>query len=269
MAAKKKKESQSEIQAEPVEQSGPGVLSQKVKAMTELPLEETERKMIAGALKLGRTTVKEIMVPRPEIACAEENSTVEQIRQLVLEKGHSRIPLFQGEIDKITGILHLRDLFVAMGKSEPVDLKKIARKPYFVPDGKRVADLLAEMRREKTHIAIVVDEYGGIAGLVTIEDILEEVVGEIEDEYVKEEQEIQKVDEHTLLVKGKVGLKEINEALGTKLPEKEFESVGGFIYDLVGGVPEQGKIVKHKNLKFTVEKVSGQRIKWVRVSKKG
>ncbi len=264
---KESKESQSEIQAEPVQQSGPGVLSQKVKAMTELPLEETERKMIAGALELGRTTVKEIMVPRPEIASAEENSTVEQIRQLIFEKGHSRIPLYQGEIDKITGILHLRDLFVAMGKSEPVNLKKIARKPYFVPDGKRVADLLAEMRKEKTHIAIVVDEYGGIAGLVTIEDILEEVVGEIEDEYVKEEQEIQKVDEHTLLVKGKVGLKEINEALGTKLPEKEFESVGGFIYDLVGGVPEQGKTVKHKNLKFTVEKVSGQRIKWVRVSR--
>src|SRR4030067_1785997 len=168
MPGKKKKESkehQTESQAEQVQQSGPGVLSQKVKAMTELPLEETERKMIAGALELGQKTVKEIMVPRPEMVCAEENSTVEQIRQLVLEKGHSRIPLFQGEIDTITGILLLRDLFVAMGKSEPVDLKKIARKAYFVPDGKRVDDLLTEMRKEKTHIAIVAEEYGGIAGL--------------------------------------------------------------------------------------------------------
>src|SRR5574341_456160 len=243
-------------------------VSEKVAAVSGLPLPETEKKMISGALKLGEKTAKEIMVPRTEMVRAEENSSVEQIRQLVAEKGHSRIPLYQGEIDKITGILHLRDLFVAMGKSEPVDLKKLARKPYFVPDGKRVDDLLAEMRKEKTQMALVVDEYGGIAGLVTIEDILEEVVGEIEDEYVKEEQEIQKVDEHTLLVKGKVGLKEINEALGTKLPEKEFESVGGFIYDLVGGVPEQGKTVKHKNVKFTVEKISGQRIKWVRVSKK-
>ncbi len=236
-------------------------------AVSGLDLEEAEKKSIAWALELGQKTVKEIMVPRPEMVCAEENSSVEQIRQLVLEKGHSRFPLYQREIDKITGILHLRDLFVALGKSEQIDLKKLARKAYFVPDGKRVDDLLTEMRKEKTQMALVADEYGGIAGLVTIEDILEEIVGEIEAEYVKEEPEIQKVDEHTLLVKGKVGLKEINEALGTKLPEKEFESVGGFIYDLVGGVPEQGKMVKHKNLKFTVEKISGQRIKWVRVSR--
>lgn len=257
MPTKKKKE---------IKESPENILKSR-EAFSGLHLEEAEKKSIAWALELGQKTVKEIMVPRPEMVCAEENSTVEQIRQLVLEKGHSRIPLYAGDIDRITGILHLRDLFVALGKSEPVDLKNIARKPYFVPDGKRVDDLLTEMRKEKTHIAIVADEYGGIAGLVTMEDILEEVVGEIEDEYVKEEPEIQKVDEHTLLVKGKVGLKEINEALGTKLPEKEFESVGGFIYDLVGGVPEQGKTVKHKNLKFTVEKVSGQRIKWVRVSR--
>jgi CBS domain containing-hemolysin-like protein len=232
-----------------------------------LNLEEAQRKMMAGVLELSRTTVKEIMTPRPEIVCADERSQPDQIRQLVLQKGHSRIPLYHQEIDQVTGILHLRDLFVAEAKGGKIDLRQIARKPFFVPDGKKVDDLLAEMRKEKTHIALVVDEYGGIAGLVTIEDILEEVVGEIEDEYVKEEPEIQKLGESTILVKGKVGLKEINEALGSKLPEREFESVGGFIYDLVGGVPEEGKSVKHKSLKFQVVKVTGQRIKWVRVSR--
>jgi len=242
-------------------------LSEVEELISKLGLEEGQKKMIAGALELGRTTVKAIMVPRTEIVCAEENSTVEQIRKLVQERGHSRIPLYRGEIDRVTGILHLRDLFVAMDSGQLVDLKKIARKPYFVPDGKKVDDLLTEMKREKTHIAMVADEYGGIAGLVTIEDILEEVVGEIEDEHVKEEPEIQKVDENTILVKAKVGLKEINEALGTKLPEEKFESVGGLIYGIVGGVPEQGKVVKHKNVKFQVEKVIGQRIRWVRVSR--
>jgi len=234
-----------------------------------LNLEASQKQMISGILELSQSTVKEIMTPRTEMACVEENSTLAEIRKLVMEKGHSRVPVYHQQIDNITGILHLRDLFVAEESGQPVDLKKIARKAHFVPDGKKVDDLLTELIREKTQIALVVDEYGGIAGLVTMEDILEEIVGDIEGEYVKEEPDIQKIDEHTLLVKGKVGLKEINQALGTKLPEEKFESVSGFIYDLVGGVPEQGKTVKHKNLKFTVEKVSGQRIKWVRVSKKG
>ena len=242
-------------------------LSEAEELISKLGLEEGQKNMIKGAVELGRTTVKEIMVPRTEIVCAEENSSMELIRKLVQERGHSRIPLYQGEIDRVTGILHLRDLFVALDSGQQVDLKKIARKPYFVPDGKKLDDLLTDMRKEKTHMALVVDEYGGIAGLVTIEDILEEVVGEIEDEYVKEEPNIQKLDENTVLVKAKVALREINEVLGTKLPEEKFESVGGLIYDIVGGVPEQGKVVKHKNVKFQVEKVIGQRIKWVRVSR--
>ncbi|MCI0531837.1 MAG: hemolysin family protein, partial [candidate division Zixibacteria bacterium] len=208
-----------------------------------------------------------IMVPRNEMVCADQKSTVEEIRKLELEKGHSRLPLYDGEIDKITGILHLRDLFVALKSDQPVDLKKIARKPFFVPDGKKLDDLLAEMRKQKTQVAMVVDEYGGIAGLVTIEDIIEEVVGEIQDEYLPEVPDIQKIDEHSIIVKARVGLKEINEVLGTNLPEEKFESVGGLIYDLVGGVPEVGKVVKHKGLQFKVEKVRGQQIKAVRVTK--
>lgn len=273
MPVRKKKENQPEAQVEqsvqPPEKPAEVPFSQVMESVSLAGLEEGQKKMIAGVLGLGRTTVKEIMVPRPEIVCAEENSLPQQIRQLVLEKGHSRIPLYQGDIDRVSGILHFRDLLVAEAHNPQVAIKQIARKPYFVPDGKKVDDLLVEMRKEKTQIALVVDEYGGIAGLVTMEDIIEEIVGEIEGEYVKEEPDIQKVDENTILVKAKIGLKDINEALGTKLPEEKFESVGGFIYDIVGGVPEQGKVIKHKNLKFQVEKVIGQRIKWVRVSKKG
>src|SRR3990172_191187 len=165
-------------------------------------LEESQKRMISGILELSQSTVKEIMTPRTEMACVEENSSLAEIRKLVMEKGHSRVPVYHQQIDSMTGILHLRDLFVAEQSGQPVDLKKIARKPYFVPDGKKVDDLLTEMRKEKVQVALVVDEYGGIAGLVTVEDIIEEIIGDIEGEYVKEEPDITRVDEHTLLVQG-------------------------------------------------------------------
>ncbi len=236
---------------------------------TEADLEETEKKMIHSIIEFGEKTVKEIMVPRIDMVCCQTDYSLEKIRQLVKNEGHSRFPLYQGNIDNIVGILNVKDLFLdKIKKKQKLDLKRIARKAYFIPESKKIDELLAEMKKEKTHIAIVVDEYGGTAGLVTMEDILEEIVGEIQDEYdLGEEEMVRKIDNENFRVSAKLSIEDLNEALGTSLPEKEFETVGGFIYDLVGSVPEEGKVLISGDLKFTVEKVVGQRITTVKVTK--
>jgi len=234
---------------------------------SESELKDEEKKMIFSILEFGETLVKEIMVPRIDMVCVEANTPLEKIKELVKRVGYSRIPLYKDNIDNIIGVLHMKDLFLEENK-EGLDLSSIARKPYFIPETKKIAELLREMKKEKTHIAIVMDEYGGTAGLITMEDILEEIVGEIRDEYdVGEEDLIKKLDEENYRVSAKLSIADLNETLGTDLPEKEFETVGGYIYDLVGSVPEEGKILESSNLKFTVEKVVGQRIKTVKITK--
>jgi putative hemolysin len=231
-------------------------------------LEEDEKKMIHSIFELGKTVAKEIMIPRIDMICVEEGESLDTVKELVKKYGHSRIPLFRESIDQIVGILHVKDIFVEKRKdSEKIDLTKIAHKPFFIPEDKKIDELLQEMRKEKQHVAIVVDEYGGTAGLVTLEDILEEIVGEIEDEHDRAEPTIQKISEKEYRVAAKVTIPDLNEALGSDLPEKEFETLGGLIYDLVGGVPEEGKIIEYKGLGFRVEKVKGQRIVKVRVKK--
>lgn len=232
-------------------------------------LEETEKRMIHSIIEFGETTVKEIMVPRIDMVCCRADFTLRQIKDLVKKEGHSRFPLYKDSIDSIVGILNVKDLFLEKTrKKEKPDLAKIARKAYFIPESKKIDELLAEMKKNKTHIAIVVDEYGGTAGLVTMEDILEEIVGEIQDEYdLAEEEMVRKIDGENFRVSAKLSIEDLNEVLGSHLPEKEFETVGGYIYDLVGSVPEQGKILESNGLRFTVEKVVGQRIEMVRVRK--
>ncbi len=235
----------------------------------EADLEETEREMIHSIFEFGETTVKEIMVPRIDMVCCRVDFSLKQIKDLVKKEGHSRFPLYEDNIDNIVGILNVKDLFLEKTKkSEKPNLNKIARKAYFIPEGKKIDELLAEMKKNKTHIAIVVDEYGGTAGLVTMEDILEEIVGEIQDEYdLTEEEMVRKIDAENFRVSAKLSIEDLNEVMGASLPEKEFETVGGYIYDLVGSVPEQGKVLESNGLKFTVEKVVGQRIETVKVTK--
>ncbi|MFQ6003606.1 MAG: hemolysin family protein [Candidatus Zixiibacteriota bacterium] len=230
-----------------------------------------EEEMIHGIEELPDTEVKEIMLPRPDMICAEENSTLDQIRELVKKGGHSRIPIYKENIDNITGIIHVKDLFLKEAQAKKIaNLSQLARKAYFVPETKKIDELLREFRRDKNHMAIVVDEYGGTAGLVTLEDILEEIVGEIQDEYDMEVPPIQKLDDRTYRVDAKVSIEDLNEKLGTKIAQKGFETVGGFIYDLVGSVPEEGKVLEFKSaeigLKIVVEKVVGQRIKTAKVT---
>jgi CBS domain containing-hemolysin-like protein len=212
-----------------------------------MELEEEEKEMIHGIVELGETEVKEIMLPRPDMICADQNSTLEEIREIVKKSGHSRIPIYKDNIDNITGIIHVKDLFLKEALGEKItNLSQFARKAYFIPETKKIDELLREFKRDKNHMAIVVDEYGGTAGLVTLEDILEEIVGEIQDEYDMEVPPIQKLNDRTYRVDANVSIENLNEELGTKIAQGGFETVGGFIYDLVGSVPEQGKVLGYK-----------------------
>jgi putative hemolysin len=234
-------------------------------------LEEEEKEMIHGVVELADTEVKEIMLPRPDMICVEENSTLDQIREIVKKRGHSRIPIYKENIDNITGIIYVKDLFLEEAQAGKIsDLSRLARKAHFVPETKKIDELLREFKRDKNHMAIVVDEYGGTAGLVTMEDILEEIVGEIQDEYDMEVPRIQKLGDRTYRVDARVSIEDLNEELGTNIAQTGFETVGGFIYDLVGSVPEEGRVLEYESkqmrLKIVVEKVKGQRIKTVKVT---
>ncbi len=258
----------------PEEENDGEISAEEIESVTQTPqtaLEEEERRMIHGVVELGETAVEEIMRPRPDMICTDENSAPDQIRELVRKHGHSRIPIYKENIDSITGIIYIKDLFLQTAyHRKTTKLSSLARKAYFIPESKKVDELLKEFKKDKIHMAIVVDEYGGTAGLVTLEDILEEIVGEIQDEYDKELPPIQKLDERTYRVDAGVSIEDLNETLATKIEEKGFETVGGFIYDLVGSVPEQGRILEYKSaeceLKLLIEKVEGQRIKTVKIT---
>jgi CBS domain containing-hemolysin-like protein len=228
-------------------------------------LEEDERLMIHGVVELGETAVKEVMVPRVEIVGIPAESALEEAVSIIRQTGHSRFPLYRESLDNIDGILYAKDLLAHAFENGEVDLRKISRKPYFIHENIKLDILLRELKRKRLHIAIVVDEYGGTSGLVTMEDILEEIVGEIEDEYDLESAAIRKETGDTFLVTGSVTIADLNDEAGLNLPEEEFETVGGLIYDLVGSLPEKGRAVKYHGVTFVVDEVEGQRIVKVRV----
>ncbi|HBC46995.1 MAG TPA: magnesium/cobalt efflux protein [candidate division Zixibacteria bacterium] len=223
-------------------------------------LEQDEREMIHGVVEMGETAVKEIMVPRVEIVGIEIGTPSSEIIEIIKKTGHSRFPLYEDSLDEIRGILYSKDFLLHVLGGASVDPLKIARKAYFIPENKKVDELLRELKKKRLHIAIVVDEYGGTAGLVTMEDILEEIVGEIEDEYDGEPPSIAKQGEGIYLVGGSVTIADLNDETGLSLPEEEFETVGGLIYDLVGSLPEKGRSVDYHDVTFIVEQVEGQRI---------
>jgi CBS domain containing-hemolysin-like protein len=229
-------------------------------------LEEDERLMIHGVVELGETAVEEVMVPRVEIVGIPAESALADAVTIIGQTGHSRFPLYRESLDNIEGILYAKDLLIHAFEKDGVDLRKIARKPYFIPENIKLDILLRELKRKRLHIAIVVDEYGGTSGLVTMEDILEEIVGEIEDEYDVESAAIVKETGDTFLVTGSVTIADLNDEAGLNLPEEEFETVGGLIYDLVGSLPEKGRAVKYHGITFVVDEVEGQRIVKVRVT---
>ena len=229
-------------------------------------IEAEERAMIRGIIKLVGTTAREIMVPRIDVVAVGTDATVEEVMALVMERGYSRIPLYEGTIDNVVGALYAKDFlrYLARG-AHPNSLKDISRPPYFIPESKKVDELLAEMRLNRVHMAIVVDEYGGTAGLVTIEDLLEEIVGEIEDEYDRSEVTVEQISPDEAILDARVGIDDLNEIFDLAIEGEDFDTVGGFVYHLLGRVPIPGDEVSDDSLHLRVLSVIGRRIKKVRV----
>ena len=227
-------------------------------------LEEEDREMIEDLLEFGQTMVREVMVPRIDIMGLPMDADRETLRDLVAQTGHSRLPLYDGDIDHVVGIIHAKDLF-RIPTGEAVDLRQLARDVSFVPETKMIDDLLREMQARKSHMAIVVDEYGGTAGLATLEDLVEEIVGEIQDEYDRELPMVRAERKDTWLVNAAISLEELEEQTGVELPRDGYETLGGFLYSLEGRVPKQGQVMEHEELRFEIMKTRERRILEVRV----
>lgn len=229
-------------------------------------LETEEKEMIRHVVEFGDTTVREVMVPRIDMVCIPADARPKEAVDTISKMGHSRIPIYEDRVDNIVGVLYAKDLLLAISKEENIEnLRQIAREPYFVPEAKKTASLLRVFKKDRMHMAIVVDEYGGTAGLVTIEDLLEEIVGEIHDEYDAEEVHIKKLDDNAYLVDAKLPIDEINEALNIDLPEEDVETLGGFIYGLAEAIPVAGDKFEYEDLLLIVESVLRQRVKYVKI----
>lgn len=230
-------------------------------------LEQGERKMIVSIFRLGDTLAREIMVPRIDLLALEITTSLPEAVDALLKSGYSRVPVFKESVDNIMGLLYAKDLLKIWHEGSQIDsLKELLRPAYFVPETKKVDELLAEMQAQRIHMGIVVDEYGGVAGLVTLEDIVEEIVGEILDEYDQAEEMLyQMIDESEFVFQGRVDLDDFNEIMDSELPREEADTLGGFIYSRIGRVPTGGESIQIDNLQLTVEQVSGRRIRKVRV----
>jgi putative hemolysin len=235
-------------------------------------LEAEEEQMINAVIELGDRRVHEVMVPRVAIASVPADATLEEAIDLVVEVGHSRIPVYHDTIDEIVGILYAKDLlpYLKRDAGPRPALRKLLRPPVLVPESMTVDDLLHEFQRRKVHIAVVLDEYGGTAGLVTIEDLLEEIVGEIQDEYDVEEPMVERLSEHEARVDGRADVDEILELFDLDLQledEDEYDTVGGLVYHRIGGVPAPGDSVDVDGLRLTVESTGGRRVGKVLVTR--
>jgi magnesium and cobalt transporter len=224
-------------------------------------ISDEESDMVYGVLDLKETKAHSIMIPRTEISSASINSTLGEVKKLVSDCGHTRIPFFNDNIDKIVGILHAKDLLKLWGEDSGSPIpNEILRKPYFVPENQNVRELLRDLRAKKTHLAIVTDEYGGTAGIITIEDILEEIVGEIMDEHDDEPPLLSVLDDSSVLVDARLEIKKLGEHFGITLPEGEFESVGGFIIHLLGRIPKVAEKITYGNLDMTIKSADQRKI---------
>jgi CBS domain containing-hemolysin-like protein len=235
-------------------------------AQPEGTLEHGERQMIYSIFHFGDTLAREIMIPRIDIFALETGTSVEDAIAALNSSGHSRVPVFEETIDNVVGLLYAKDLLsVHLQGQKVASLSSMLRPAYFVPEAKKVDELLREMQARSVHMALVVDEYGGIAGLVTLEDIVEEIVGEIRDEYDQSEEQLyEKVSDEEYLFHGRIDLDDFNSVMGANLPKLVADTLGGFIYSQIGRVPVGGETIEVDHLLLTVEQISGRRIRRVR-----
>jgi putative hemolysin len=230
-------------------------------------IEDEEKEMIASIFEFSDKLVREVMVPRIDVAAVEIEAPMLQALDIILRAGHSRLPVYRNSIDNVQGVLYAKDLLKYLRDARTdTPLAKVVRPAYFIPESKKVDELLQELQRRRVHIAVVVDEYGGTAGLVTIEDLLEEIVGEIQDEYDAEEPTVEAVNTNEYLFDARVPLDEVNKLLGVDLPSEGGDTLGGFIYSQLGKVPALGDRIEFGNAVIEVLSISGRRIKQVRAT---
>jgi putative hemolysin len=229
-------------------------------------VDQEQKEMIRSIFELHETTVSEIMTPRTDVVAVPVDCTFEQVRETIIQGGHSRIPVYEETLDHIVGVLYAKDL-LRLSPGEPFDARRMMRTAPYVPESKTLDALLDEFRSTKVQIAIVLDEYGGTAGLATIEDILEELVGEIDDEYDQAAPPpMRRVDEDTLEVDARVHVWEINEELSVALPEGEnYDTIGGFVFSALGKIPVRGESFQHENVRFEVMDAEPRRINRLRI----
>ncbi|MEE9555612.1 MAG: hemolysin family protein [Candidatus Adiutricales bacterium] len=227
-----------------------------------------EGEMIQSLIEFGDIVAREIMIPRTDMVTISRDSTLREVIQLFIQYGHSRLPVYQKDIDDIIGVLHIKDLLAYWeSPADTVLPEENMRRPYFIPEGKKVTELLAELRARKIHMTIVLDEYGGTAGLVTLEDIIEEIVGEIHDEYDDEDRKIIRISGDTILVDARLNLEDLADYLNIELPEGNYDSVGGFIIDLTGKVPQENEQVKYQDLLMIIRSADDRRIGQIEIKR--
>ena len=252
---------------------GPYTSEEELLALADVALEEEviereERALIHSIIEFGDTIVREVMVPRPDMLAINGHDMTSDVMQVAITAGYSRLPVFDQGVDDISGIIYTKDLMRTMheGKGD-VEVRTIARKAHFVPETKRVSELMREMQREKYHMAIVVDEYGGTAGVVTLEDLIEELVGEIVDEYDVAEAPVERLGGGDIRVSARLPIDEVNDLMGDVVPEGNWDTIGGFLLDQLGHLPTEGEEVHFSGHLLRAEKVMGRRIGFVRITK--
>jgi len=251
------------------------VTEEDIKAMINLgeergSLKEEEKELLHKVFEFGDTLASEAMRPRTEIVSVPSSVTLQEVFALVSEFGYSRYPVIEDTVDTVIGILYIKDILVAMAAGEVKREDRIdqfIRPAYFIPENKRVSELLAEMQRDRFQIAIVIDEYGGTSGLVTLEDLIEEIVGSIHDELEMQEKDVQIVDEKNFVVSGQSALDEVNEMIDTDIHSSDFNTLGGFVFGLFGRMPKVGEQLKYKSLKLEILELEGRKISKVKITK--
>ncbi len=228
-----------------------------------------EKDMIRGIVELSEKSVKEVIVPRIDVVFIALGTPLDELLKTVTERGHSRYPVYEETIDNVVGVLYVKDLLRNFLKDRNVDIAAIIRKPYFVPESKRLDSLLREFKRRKVHIAVVVDEYGGVSGIVCLEDIIEEIVGDIQDEFDDETEDILPIGEGVFICDARVSIDDLNEAAGLGLPDEDFDTLGGFVFDLFGKIPVKYEKTSYEGIDFIIQEMDGHKIMKVKIVHRG
>ncbi len=232
---------------------------------TEEPYSTEEQDMIRGIVDLSSTTVKEVMVPRIDVAFVSLKMSTSALLEKISDSGYSRYPVYRETIDNVVGMLYAKDVLQSLIQEDTINIERIIRKPYFVPESMRLDSLLREMKRRRVHIAIGVDEYGGVSGIVSMEDIIEEIIGDIQDEFDNEQEEILQIDSRTFLCDARTSLEDLQETTGVVIDDSSFETLGGYVFDLFGKIPVKFEKVHNGDVDFIIQEMDGHKIRTIKV----